>query len=59
MKKAIFLFLIIRILCHFKKHIIDFPYNACIYLTFDNDPDSIYTPLTLDVLKEKNIKVTF
>lgn len=28
-------------------------------LTFDDGPDSIYTPQILDILKEKNVKATF
>jgi peptidoglycan-N-acetylglucosamine deacetylase len=30
-----------------------------IALTFDDGPDSIYTPKILDILKEKNVKATF
>lgn len=30
-----------------------------VYLTFDDGPDTIHTPLILDILKEKHVKATF
>lgn len=33
--------------------------NGCVYLSFDDGPDSVNTPLVLDVLSNCNVKATF
>ena len=42
---------------HYSKHAV-IPQNI-IALTFDDGPDTLYTPKILDILKEKNVRATF
>ena len=33
--------------------------NRSVALTFDDGPDAVYTPMILNILKEKDVKATF
>jgi peptidoglycan/xylan/chitin deacetylase (PgdA/CDA1 family) len=60
-QKVLILFLFLAGIIGCEKQYKDIQINSgkTIALTFDDGPDSKYTPLILDILKEKNIKATF